>query len=148
MLTRPLPFSISSLAAVAMTVAGCGIFGPGGPSVATKIIDFGPLEDNRPDSLTIQVRPGTVILERTVSYNQPNYGVEGMAAVEAGLLKVDVETRSVADAYILAYWFKRYRLTVSDVKPGAYRLRLLWRNRLYPPGLQFQDVADTLITVP
>ena len=53
-----------------------------------------------------------------------------MAAVEAGLLKVDVETRSVADAYILAYWFKRYRLTVSDVKPGAYRLRLLWQPPL------------------
>ncbi len=139
---------IAVLAALALGLAGCGIFGPAGPKVEIEAIDFGPETGTRPDSTTVQVRPGIVVLESTLNYGQGGYRVDGTAVSADGRLQVDVETSRLDGFFSLDFNFVRYRLTISNVDPGNYRLRLLWHNRFNPEAGQLRDFADTLITVP
>ena len=148
MLTQRVSASVFWACCLVLILVGCGLVGPAGPSVKVETIESGSRVASLPDSTTIQVRPGSVILESTVNYSQPNYQVEGLATVEGGLLKVDVETKEVGGTHLAEFWFHRYRLRITDVKPGGYRLRLFWHNRYNPPVGQFRDLADTLITVP
>ena len=132
----------------AVALAGCGLIGPSGPTVKVETLNGGPRTTLRPDSTTVRVLQGTVVLESTVGYGQPSYVVEATAVVDKGVLRVDAETEDANTIVIVEPWYIRYRLTVSGIDAGDYRLRLLWHNRFYPPVLQLRDLVDTLITVP
>ena len=135
------------LATSAVALAGCGVFGSSGPSVKVETIDGGPLFTIRPDSTTVRVLKGAVVLESTVSYGQPSYFVEATAVADKGVLKVDAETKKTDNIVPVEFWYFRYRLTVSGIDAGEYRLRLLWHNRFFLPR-PLRDLVDTLITVP
>ena len=92
--------------------------------------------------------PGTVVLESTVTYGMPGSAIDAVATDERGQLRVDVETRQLDVVVVVDFWFARYRLTVTGVDAGDYRLRLLWHNVHSPPQFQLRDLVDSLITVP
>lgn len=135
-------------ASLAVTTAGCGLLGLSGPAVKIETIASGFPSGPVRDSTLVGVRPGTVVLETSIGYGMPGYAIDAIATDENGELRVDVETKQTDATVLVARWFARYRLTVKGVDAGAYRLRLLWHNRLGPSVLQLRDMVDTLIMVP
>ena len=136
------------LLGLVVAASGCRLFGLSGPSVRIETIASGFLSTALPDSTTVRVLPGTVVLESTVTYGMPGSAIDAVATDERGQLRVDVETRQLDVVVVVDFWFARYRLTVTGVDAGDYRLRLLWHNVHSPPQFQLRDLVDSLITVP
>ena len=136
------------LLGLVVAASGCRLFGLSGPSVKIETIASGFLSTALPDSTTVRVLPGTVVLESTVTYGMPGFVIDAVATDGHGQLRVEVETRDAGDIVVVDFWFARYRLTVTGVDAGDYRLRLLWHDIRRPPSYQLRDLVDSLITVP
>ncbi len=131
-----------------LLLSGCGVLGPGGPTVEVAILEQGLLWTTLVDTARVRASPEEVVVELKEGFSQANYGVRADASQSSHEVLLNVVTHRTDDVVLATPVFRRYRLTVRSVEPGYYRLRLVWRNEFLVPAARVRTLVDTMITIP